>query len=95
MRRDPGEEFPISCLTRRDVAGQLNIMIESAEEGGDRRLAQVKKFKSDDSRLTRSVCQRLANAVFEFGNEPDELAKIKYELALEANETKARGARCR
>ena len=74
----------VSCLTRRDIAEQLNIMIESAEEGGDRLLARVEKFKPGDHRLTKLVCQRFANIVFEFRGDPDELARVKYELALEA-----------
>lgn len=92
--RSAREKFTVSCVTRGDVAAQLNEMIAGAEESlrrgradeYDLALAGVAKFKSNDPRLTGGVCRRFADACREFRDDEDAVAEIKYKLALEAGQ---------
>lgn len=51
---DPNQEFVVMRITREDVAGTLNDLIESG-------IIDEPEFADDDPRLTDEVCEAFAN----------------------------------
>lgn len=55
---NPKQKFTISTVTRKDIALDLNEVLDSYDAAG-------KRFTPGDKRLTDKLCQEYANAIHE------------------------------
>lgn len=80
---DPEELFVISTISRKDIAGELNSIVEmEAAENGE----QPVLIAENDPRLTREFCQEYADRMHSIDEDfPDEdkASSMHHELAEE------------
>lgn len=73
QKHDPEEVFVIQKMTRKEISVEVNDII--TKEGWP-----VKKFSSDDERLTVEFCQAFADLNSDVACEIDEIVDKEYDF---------------